>query len=51
LDKYKDTVVNVKNNQQNDEQKDKIIDNIMELLDKKRGIALNKKKMKRQFID
>ena len=42
LDKYKKTVANIKKNQQNEEAT--IIDNIIEELDKKRDIAINKKK-------
>ena len=42
LEKYKETaVINIENNQQNEEI---IIDNIIEELDKKRDIAINKKK-------
>jgi len=41
LEKYKETT-NIKNNQQN--KKEIIIDNIIEELDKKRDIAINKKK-------
>jgi hypothetical protein len=41
LEKYKETT-NIKNNQQNKEEI--IIDNIIEELDKKRDIAINKKK-------
>jgi len=44
LEKYKGagTVTNIQNNQQTEEAL--IIDNIIEELDKKRGIAINKKK-------
>ena len=44
LEKYKgaETVTNIQNNQQTEEAI--IIDNIIEELDKKRGIAINKKK-------
>jgi hypothetical protein len=42
LEKYKKTVANIKKNQQNEEAT--IIDNIIEELDKKRDIAINKKK-------
>jgi hypothetical protein len=44
LEKYKETTAadNIKNNQQNEEAI--IIDNIIEELDKKRDIAINKKK-------
>jgi hypothetical protein len=44
LEKYKEaaTVTNIQNNQQNEEAI--IIDNIIEELDKKRDIAINKKK-------
>ena len=41
LEKYKETAVHIKKNQQNEEA---IIDNIIEELDKKRDIAINKKK-------
>ena len=40
LEKYKETAVHIKKNQQNEEA---IIDNIIEELDKKRDIAINKK--------
>jgi len=44
LEKYKETaVINIENNQQNEEE-EVIIDNIIEELDKKRDIAINKKK-------
>ena len=43
LEKYR-TVINIKNNQQNEELGTKIIDNIIEERDKKRDIAINKKK-------
>ena len=44
LEKYKvATAANIKMNQQNDEQEEVIIDNIIEELDKKRNIAINKK--------
>ena len=45
LEKYKDSIAgtNIKKNQQNDEAAI-IIDNIIEELDKKRDIAINKKK-------
>ena len=42
LEKYKAAVINIKKNQQNEEAI--IIDNIIEELDKKRDIAINKKK-------
>ena len=42
LEKYK-AAIDIKNNQQNGEQ-EVIIDNIIEELDKKRDIAINKKK-------
>ena len=42
LEKYKKTVANIKKNQQNEEAI--IIDNIIEELDKKRDIAITKKK-------
>ena len=41
--KYK-AVINIKNNQQNEEQEAILINNIIEELDKKRDIAINKKK-------
>ncbi|MDW3631884.1 MAG: hypothetical protein QOK71_10630 [Nitrososphaeraceae archaeon] len=45
LEKYKETAVtDIKKNQQNEEQEVIIIDNIIEELDKKRDIAINKKK-------
>ena len=46
LEKYKETAASdiKKNNQQNEELETKIIDNIIEELDKKRDIAINKKK-------
>jgi hypothetical protein len=45
LEKYKTAVANcIENNQQTEEQKVIIIDNIIKELDKKRDIAINKKK-------
>jgi hypothetical protein len=45
LEKYKETAAaDIKKNQQNEEQEVIIIDNIIEELDKKRDIAINKKK-------
>jgi hypothetical protein len=41
LEKYKETATNIQENQQNEEA---IIDNIIEELDKKRDITINKKK-------
>ena len=43
MEKYR-TVINIKNNQQNEELGTKIIDNIIEERDKKRDIDINKKK-------
>jgi hypothetical protein len=46
LEKYKEAAVtNTKNNQQNEQLETKIIDNILEELDKKRDIVINKKKI------
>ena len=44
LEKYKEASNIEKKNQQNEELETKIIDNIIEKLDKKRDIAINKKK-------
>jgi hypothetical protein len=44
LEKYKAAIDIKQNNQQNEELETKIIDNIIDELDKKRDIAINKKK-------
>ena len=43
LEKYKEAAAHIKKNQQNEEEEAIIIDNIIEELDKKRDIVINKK--------